>query len=487
MKEIKILESWADKIIANEAIGDRPLPRSQDLQYQASRKYSDRSPEQALQMFVADKLEKSEKMDFEQNKLINSQKRENEKLRRSLADLGQELTDHEKQAIDTGREVERLKDLSARLRPAGEIQQAATKASADKIQAMIGDVEKLKGKPGIDEKKYKELADKVNSIKDNAGDEEVQKVQVALTMLSQKQDIDDKLFNTVMSRLDDTQQKLDSKEARFRKYIAKKGEEIGAQTRSHGEELKKYSEIVNKYKDDVENFRTYMDSAKQEVAQTKAEVDALKQDAEVKMQEIDFLAPMLKKAAVQKGGGGKPKADLNFDMDRDFKQAMNAASSSASATAQAASNKRKKDLTDLEKSSEIQRHYATAAQNAPEDPFGPQDLKEDLRQYDDPVFLDWATKNMPVIVRMFFNRYPELETKYEPDRVKEVIADYLPYLYQYDEIKIELMNKFLDFIKNKLRLESGRPVQRSLFNDLSEAYEAELDKIIGLDYIKNSK
>lgn len=489
MKEIKLLESWADKIIANEAVQDRPLPLSQDIMHQASTRYPDRSPEQALQLFVADKLQSSEKMDFEQNKLINSQKRENEKLRRSLQDLNQELTDHEKQAMDTGREVERLKDLSAKLRPAGEIQQAAAKASADKVQAMINDVEKLKGKPGIDDKKYKELVDKVNNIKANAGNEEVEKVQVALTMLSQRQDIDDKLFNTVMTRLDDTQQKLDSKEARFRKYIAKKGEEFGAQSKTHGEELKKYSEIVNKYKDDVENFRTYMDSAKQEVAQTKAEVDALKQDAEVKMQEIDFLSPMLKKAAMQ-SGSGKPKADVNFDADRDFKQAMSAASPQASANAKTATKRKKKDLTDLEKSSEMQRHYASAAQTAqqkPEEPFGQQDLTEDLRQYDDSEFLDWATKNMPVIIRMFYNRYPELETKYDSEETKEIIADYLPYLYQYDEIEMPLMNKFLDFIKNKLRVESGRQVQRSLFSGLSEAYEAELDKIIGLDYIKNSK
>lgn len=491
MKEIKLLESWADKVIANEAIQDRPLGRDQDIQYQASRKFPDRSPEQALQMYVADKIQSSEKMDFEQNKLINSQKRENEKLRRSLRDLSQELTDHERQAAQTDQEVARLKDLSSKLKPAGELQQQLAKASSEKLQAMLGDVEKLKGKPGMDEKKYQELANKVNAIKSNAGDEEVQKVQAALAALGQRQDIDDRLFNQVMGRLDQTQASLDAKEARFRKYIAKKGGEITAQTKSHGEEMKKYSEIVNKYKDDIENFRKYMDSAKQEVAQTKAEVDALKQDAEVRMQEIDLLSPMLRKAATQQRTD-KPKADVNFDMDRDFKQAMGAASPTAAPATKAATaaKRKKKDLTDLEKSSELQRSYGMTAQSAPDvssDPFTQQDLTEDLRQYDDPEFLDWANKNMPVIIRMFFNRYPELETRYDPDQVKEVIADYLPYLYQYDEIDIETMNKFLDFIKNKMRKEGGRPVQRSLFNGLTEAYEAELDKIIGLDYIKNSK
>ena len=293
-----------------------------------------------------------------------------------------------------------------------------------------------------------------------------------------------------MTRLDKTQASLDAKEARFRKYIAKKGGEISAQTKSHGEEMKKYSEIVNKYKDDIENFRNYMVSAKDEVAKTKAEVDALKQDAEVRMQEIDLLSPMLRKATMQRGG--KPKSDINLDAERDFKQAMSAASPTApQATKSATASKRKKkDLTDLEKSSEIQRSYGMTAQNTPntdDDVFTSQDLKEDLRQYDDPEFLNWATKNMPVILRMFFNRYPELETKYEPEHIKEVIADYLPYLYHYDEIDMGTMNKFLDFIKNKMRKEGGRQVQKNLFSGLTEAYEAELDKIIGLDYLKNPK
>ena len=77
MKEIEIFESWANSIITNEAVEDRPLSRSQDIQYQASKQYPDRSPEQALQLFVAKKLSDNEKTDMDQTKGINSQKREN--------------------------------------------------------------------------------------------------------------------------------------------------------------------------------------------------------------------------------------------------------------------------------------------------------------------------------------------------------------------------------------------------------------------------
>lgn len=472
MKEINLLEAWANKVIANEAIQDRPLGRDQDIQYQASRKYSDRSPEQALQMFVADKLQSSEKMDYEQNKIINTQKRENEKLRRSLGELGQELTDHEKQAEQTDREVARLKDLSARLKPAGEIQQAAAKASTEKLEAMANDVEKLRNMPGMDEQKFKELANKVNNIKAGAGDEEVQKVQTVLASLSQRQAMDDQLFDKVMGRLDDTQQKLDAKEKRFRAYINKKGEEIGAQSRTHGEELKKYAGIVDKYKNDVESFRTYMDGAKEEVAKTKQEVDALKQDAEAKIQELDLISPMLKKAAVQSGKTGRTQPQS--DQEAAFHQAMDAASPKGP------SPRKGPDISKFMQGSETQRSYGMQAQE-------PDELNEDLRQYEDPEFLDWATKNMPVIEKMLFNRYPELENKFEPTEASEIIADYIPYLYQYDEIDVPLMNKFLDVVKSKLVKQAGKQVQRSLFDALAESYENKLDQIIGLDYLKTRR
>ncbi len=58
MKELLELESWANRIVTREAIQDRPLARNQDIQYQASRKYPDRSPEQALNLYVADKMNK---------------------------------------------------------------------------------------------------------------------------------------------------------------------------------------------------------------------------------------------------------------------------------------------------------------------------------------------------------------------------------------------------------------------------------------------
>lgn len=491
MKELQLLESWADSIITTEAVQDRPLARDQDIQYQASRKYSDRSPEQALQMYVADKLSSSEQMDYEQNKLINAQKRENEKLRRSLQDLGQELSDHERVAQDTEQQVQRLKDLSAKLRPAGEIQQAATKASADKVQAMLADVEKLKTLPGMDEKKYKELADKVNQIKQGAGDEEVQKVQMALAIMSQKQQVDDQMFDTVMARLDDTQAKLDAKELRFRKYIAKKSGDIESQTRTHGEELKKYSDIVNKYKEELDGFSDYMnnakqevDQAKQEVAKAKEEVVTLTNDAEEKLKELEFkFSPTFKKSSVR----GKRKTPASAeDMMKAASRKMKpkATPSDVAKAAKAGITEPPKsgpDLSKLDTDFERQRSFGMQAKD--DEPEEPTQMNEDLRQYEDEDFLDWAMKNIPVIERQFFNRYPELEDTVPSEQLRDVVEDLVPYLYQYEEVDIELMNKFLDIVRNKIRKQGKIPIQKNLFS-LEEQFEKELDKLIGLEYIK---
>lgn len=500
MKELQLLESWADSIIANEAVQDRPLTRDQDIQYQASRKYSDRSPEQALQMYVADKLASSEQMDYEQNKLINAQKRENEKLRRSLQDLGQELTDHERVAQDTEQQVQRLKDLSAKLRPAGEIQQATTKASADKVEAMLADVEKLKTLPGMDEKKYKELVDKVNQIKQGAGDEEVQKVQLALAVLSQKQQVDDQMFNTVMARLDDTQTKLDAKELRFRKYITKKSGDIEAQTRTHGDELKKYSQIVNKYKEELDGFSDYMNTtkkevdnskkeveqAKLEVGQAKLEVEKTKQEAIALTNELEFrFSPEVRKSTTRTKKKRVPSVDDMFKASSKEinKLKPNASPSDVAAATKAGIAKPAKtgpDISKLDTDFERQRSFGMQAQDDKEDP---KPMNEDLRQYDDADFLEWAMENVPIIIRHFYSRYPELENTIPKEQVRDMVEKYLPYLYQYDDVDVELMNTFLDIVNSKIKKQGKIPVQKDLFS-LEEQFEHELDKLIGLEYIK---
>jgi len=218
MREILEFESWANGML-NEAGKDRPLTLDRDIQRQAQIKFPDRNPEQAMNLFVADKLANQEKLDYEQNKIINAQKRENDKLRRSLQDLSNELHDHENQAQQTDIEVQRLKDLSAKLKPAGEIQQAATKASADKIEQMLKDLENVRNNPNIDDKKFKELSNKVDQMKAIADDTGIEKIQGTLNALASKQGDSDKIFDKAMNQLTSTQQELEAKEQRFQTSI----------------------------------------------------------------------------------------------------------------------------------------------------------------------------------------------------------------------------------------------------------------------------
>jgi hypothetical protein len=424
--------------------------------------------------------------------------------------LGQELTDHERVAQDTEQQVQRLKDLSAKLRPAGEIQQAATKASADKVQAMLADVEKLKTLPGMDEKKYKELVDKVNQIKQGAGDEEVQKVQMALAVMSQKQQVDDQMFDTVMARLDDTQSKLAAKELRFRKYITKKSGDIETQTRTHGEELKKYSEIVNKYKEELDGFTDYMSNAKKEVDQSNAEVQnskaevqqarlevekakqeaiALTSDAEAKLKELEFrFSPEVRKSTTRSKKKRVPSVD---DMVKASSKEVNklkpgASPSDVAAATKAGLTKPAKagpDISKLDTDFERQRSFGMQAKDDEKEPKDPTQMNEDLRQYDDADFLEWAMENVPIIIRHFYSRYPELEDTVPKEQVRDIVEKYLPYLYQYDDVDVELMNTFLDIVNSKIKKQGKVPVQKDLFS-LEEQFEQQLDKLIGLEYIK---
>lgn len=264
MKELLELEQWANKIVANEAVQDRPLARSQDIQYQASREYPDRSPEQALQLYVSNKLAASEKMDLDQNKLINSQKRENEKLRRSLSDLSNELHDHERTAQDTEREVQRLRDLSSKLKPASQIQQNLVKISTEQAQKMLNDLEALKSKPGMDVDKYKQLQAEIEkATKGQSSSKEVKQLEKMLNTLNQKQTVDDEMFKTLTSKLQSIEQlggeritdletALDKKEQRFRKSIARSAEQI----KQWGN---KYNEINDKISAADKNLNNLLD------------------------------------------------------------------------------------------------------------------------------------------------------------------------------------------------------------------------------------
>ena len=101
MKEIKLLELWAENVVTESAairmgtpmssMGDRPIPREHDIQYKATRAHPDLSPEQALAVYMADELEKTEKVDSRQNKQIATIDKEVDTIEHDEQDIHDEI------------------------------------------------------------------------------------------------------------------------------------------------------------------------------------------------------------------------------------------------------------------------------------------------------------------------------------------------------------------------------------------------------------
>ena len=226
-----------------------PLPIDRDLLYKARQKYPQYSGEQALTLYIADEMTEKDKVDSNQNKLIDTQKRENDRLRGAVQSLGQELQDFEQQSQETDREVERLKQLSSTLTTGGTETKRKAKLSADDLEKLQVDLETLKTKPGMDPNKFQQLEQQIKLMASNpsVSNADLAKINSLVDTLNKQKVIGDELYSKVENQLAVTQQDLDKKEGRFSKYIEKKKGEIGSIQKQHSGEIKKYSDIVKKY------------------------------------------------------------------------------------------------------------------------------------------------------------------------------------------------------------------------------------------------
>ena len=222
------LESWADDIISEAtnapSTNERPLPIQKDILYKATQKYPGYTQDQAMTLWMADQMAERQQTDLDQNKLINAQRRENDKLRNDIAEIGNELHQHERTAQDTEREVQRLRDLSAKLRPSSEIARQAAKVSADELQRLELKVNQLQDKPGLNSKEFSDLKNKVSSIASMKGvtSDDTGAISKELDKLHKENEITSQEYNRVVGS-------LNAKEARFKKYIEKKGSELTGQ------------------------------------------------------------------------------------------------------------------------------------------------------------------------------------------------------------------------------------------------------------------
>jgi hypothetical protein len=171
MKELLEFENWASNVIDSTLLerdnkkdsGDaikRELPKEQDIVFQAQRKYPDRPADQALNLYLADKLDDFEKRDLQQNQVINSQRRENEKLNTNLSSLQKEFQSIENTGKTTQSEIERLKQLSGQLK--GDVEKRRVDTS--EVQNLLAKVEQLQSKPGVNSEQYEQLKKQVQDF-----------------------------------------------------------------------------------------------------------------------------------------------------------------------------------------------------------------------------------------------------------------------------------------------------------------------------------
>lgn len=212
MREYNEFDNWASNIV-NSAIFEagektpikRGIPQSQDIVYQAKRKYPDRDTDAALSLFLADKLEDFDRRDLDQNAVINAQRKENAKLNQNVSKLQQELQQIETSSENTDAEIDRLKKLSGKLTT--DIEQRGV--SARDIEKALEQVEQLRNKPGMSEEKYEELKKKIEDAQQN-GDrinpEEFKKFASQIAALNTQQSIE----KDQLSRLGQIASKLET-------------------------------------------------------------------------------------------------------------------------------------------------------------------------------------------------------------------------------------------------------------------------------------
>jgi len=491
MRELLDLESWANAVIVEKASQHRPLPYVNDLRTQAIKRYPDVDPTDAMTLFLNDKFKEKEKMDLDQNKIINSQKRENEKLRRSLSDLGRELSDHEIQAQETDREVERLKDLSAKLRPAGEIAQVAAKASADQVDQMLVKLNALKNKPGLDDAKFKELTDKINTIKSIASDKEIKDVTNALDAMEKKQTVSDVLYNRVSSSLKDTQQELINKEKRFQKSLNKNAQEISKHKndykglRDEVESIKGTSQQIFK---DLGEKTTELDDKIKNIDKHYNEISSMYND---RLSKFDGYEKYLQNT-INNIEQAKQQIEYNLELLSSLgkeDQALDAISN-----AQASATRTTKPKFDPEFEKEIydeptdELPLDVPDEDIPDEEL--QNLREDVKVTGDQYSLeekDWLETYLPKFVRLYQKLYPrDIGILVDEETLVRMVEEYMHLMYMYHAIiSNKIVREKFEILHKKLVLDyKAKHAQRKLFatESIIKTYSNMLDDLTKISY-----
>jgi hypothetical protein len=264
--------------------------------------------------------------------------------------------------------------------------------------------------------------------------------------------VSDDLYQKAFAELQQTQEKLNAKEERFKKYISTKGQEV----KTSSAEMKKYSKIVQGYKYEIDNFGKElkkMENQKDIILQLRA---GIQQDAE----------------------------DIN-SMKIDISQSLDFINQNIEKMTSAEPNKNVADISWLVGNNQKQQPQQPTVQESIIYTEGYEVAP--TRQYRNPRYNEWITKHLPGLFSLFTRKFgTELEEKgYTNRQIADTLEEYVPLLYNLGDEKTPLtpqqVQLWIDNVKLKLW---ERPVQQELFNEsLDKTYSRMLDKIIGLPYI----
>ena len=475
---------------------ERQLPAARDLMYKARTKYPSYDSQQALTLYMADQMADQLTTDLSQNKLINAQKRENEKLTNVIRSLGQELDNFEKQSQETDREVERLKQLSGTLSTGGAETQRKAKVSADDLEKLQQDLEMLKSKPGMDSEKFEQLQLQIKNITSNPSmdNSDLKKVQSLISTLEKQKTIGDDLYGKLENQLLITKKALDDKEGRFAKYIEKKKGEVSSVQTQSSEQMKQYAEIVKGYKDKIDNFEKEMSTTtsgiKNDAEEARNILNVIKKiyntTADIDPNAIPGSKPKpVSPSAPISTTGSQPKVDAGALAGNAVKKAADSSRSPRYAKASKALNNWSKGI-EVDQLAESIQLVEYPGEKAP-----PKIYKD----WGDPEFNDWMRDHLHILINMFKGKFRnELARKnptYGDGQISYDIQDeawYLKKIFDGNDpvLTKPKMDAYLDLVKMTL---FGQPVEIShqdeLFKEsLEKTYERMLDNVIGLSYIK---
>lgn len=500
MKHIKEFDNWATKIVNDLLIerqdnsqGKRAIERSRDIAYQAMQKYPEYSQEQAISLYVADKLEDSERRDFDQNKLINLQRRENEKLKNNLSDIKSEIQSIENDGQKTDSEIARLKQLSGQIQT--DVKQR--RLSAKDIDTVLSQVEQLKNKPGISKEQYDDIKKQVEIFrKEKVNPAEFSNFKNQLMTLATKDVVNRQQVDDLENKLNDLQSMSTMDLSKADKMLADlqstKNELIDRQN----ELDKKENEFKKRVDDEISRYRK---AVKSRSKQASTKINALIGGRDVPISTIKNLGNILNKLSTETDPDNTDVSSI-INLKRGLQKVGNIVSDQNSKINNILGIKSKPDISDLISLSDNPTHTTykqSRINNSTDNEEETMNIKEHTQKSESDLPTEEQLDKLTDYYNKLWRQIPkisEIFNKYDPNTVeitirenfREIFEDYdvLFFKSNINGVILRMIIDDLDFFTKKLHHYNFRAKNRMKNQKSLKEFNAALNALIGKEVLK---